>query len=523
MSAVSDGMWAGRRCFIIGGGPSFRDFDFSILKDELTVGVNMGFLANPTVNLIYDLRLMERLTVDTRWAEYQGAKLWLNSETPNDRNRFASFGVRELYDAVDPYSSQAFWSKSLASGIYRGNNAGIAALNLAEILGADPIYLMGFDFKGVNGRTTNWHSEYDQKWIQDAAVYRSFVDNFVRMKGSVRGRVINLNSDSALRCFEFGNVEVSGEGGHHKIEVKEAESALGILVPAPDGLGDNIYMRPAIRKLVERHKIVYVRTSWPQLYWDIPGARPVKPAQLSFRTQQFNVQNMASSAWRATPSELPEIGGFYTIQHFRLGMGIVPAFLEQFKVTDPIDFSLKVNPAWEPEWVQHLPRPFGVVHPPSVRTEWYNTARNPDMKYLQAVIDARPDIHWVSIGFNTPDYEWFDGPPLHGIARRFDCGELAMDQVLALVARADLAVSAPCWMLPAAAALGTPHFCVFGGSIPPQLLIDPRMGGRTAYVTPAPFCACFLNEHGCNKHIDMGLLLQEFGRFTAGLKERMLA
>ena len=33
---LEDGAWAGRRCFIVGGGPSLKGFDFRRLKGELT-------------------------------------------------------------------------------------------------------------------------------------------------------------------------------------------------------------------------------------------------------------------------------------------------------------------------------------------------------------------------------------------------------------------------------------------------------------------------------------------------------
>ena len=40
---LPDGEWAGQRCFIIGGGESLKDFDFSKLKNELVIGVNLAF------------------------------------------------------------------------------------------------------------------------------------------------------------------------------------------------------------------------------------------------------------------------------------------------------------------------------------------------------------------------------------------------------------------------------------------------------------------------------------------------
>lgn len=517
---LENGAWAGKRCFIIGGGPSFEGFDWKLLKDELTIGVNMAYLFNPTINLIYDLRLMEKLTIDPHWAKYPGTKLWLNSETPNDRGRFQ--GVIELYESIHRGTGQAMWSQSFADGLFRGNNAGVAALNLADILGASPICLMGFDFKGRGGHSANWHNQYPAEWKQEDNVYRGYVDCFNTIKTAVRGRVVNLNPDSALRCFEFNTVEIEGSRIAPRVSVSPTKPLKGCVVNGPEGFGDTIYMRPAIKKLAEQWEAVFVRTPWPQVFWDIPKVRPARPHGIFYRTQNANAATVDPMIWHYPPGGLLEMNGFYNMEHFRAGTTIVRAFMQQFRVSDPADFSMKVNPEWEPEWLKDVPRPFGVVHPPSIRREWMNTARNPRPDYIQQVIDSRPDVHWISVGFNVGDQEWYEGGPLRGVARNFDNGELSASQLLAVLGRADLAVSGPCWLLPAAAALGTPLFCIFGGSIPPQLLIDhQRMGTSVVAVHPVPFCPCFQNEHGCNKSISMSALFQAWARFCDGIKERV--
>lgn len=517
---LTNGAWTGRRCFIIGGGPSCEGFDFRTLKGELTLGINMAFVHNPTVNLIYDLRLMEKLTVDPHWAAYRGPKLWLNSECPNERGRFKD--VRELYESVHRVSGQPMWSASLEQGLYRGNNAGIAALNLADILGASPIYLLGYDFKGRRGYSANWHSSYPAEWRQEEAVYRSYADAFDTIRPSVRGRVINLNPDSGLRCFEFGAPEIVGMNGQKTVSIK-AKQMNAVVVNGPEGFGDTIYMRAALRRLAESWEAVYVRTPWPQVFHDIPKIRPVRPHALFYRTQNVNVAAVDPGIWHYPAPGLPEKMAAYGLDHFRAGTNIMAAFMQTLRVSDPVDFSLKVDPSWEPEWLKDVPRPFGVVHPASVRREWMNPARNPRPEYLQAVIDSRPDVHWISVGFNVADVEWYEGGPLRGISRNFDKGELSPTQLLAVLARADMAVSAPCWMIPAAAALRTPHFCIFGGMMSPQLVLDKRMGHRTKTVSPVPFCNCLQNDHNCNKSISLGALMMEWGRFCDGLKEKVSA
>ena len=53
-------MWKGRRCFVVGGGPSLQGFDFNVLKGELVIALNAGFIINPTLSFIFDLRRQGR-------------------------------------------------------------------------------------------------------------------------------------------------------------------------------------------------------------------------------------------------------------------------------------------------------------------------------------------------------------------------------------------------------------------------------------------------------------------------------
>ena len=40
----------------------------------------------------------------------------------------------------------------------------MSALNLADLLGAASIFLVGFDMRGDGVRTANWHDDYPDEW-----------------------------------------------------------------------------------------------------------------------------------------------------------------------------------------------------------------------------------------------------------------------------------------------------------------------------------------------------------------------
>jgi hypothetical protein len=162
----------------------------------------MAFLHGPCVNLVLDYALMQSLVGDPRFKNYRGVKVWLNAEVPAQRNIFP--GVLELLPCADSHCMSK-WSRSLSDGLWNGTNAGASALNLADILGASPIYLLGFDMLGSKGKTINWHDEYKEK--QDSWVYSQFTVDFIRNIANIRSKVINLNPQSGLKCFEFGRIE----------------------------------------------------------------------------------------------------------------------------------------------------------------------------------------------------------------------------------------------------------------------------------------------------------------------------
>jgi hypothetical protein len=197
---LNTGAWKGRRAFILGGGPSLNEVDLSLLRDELTLGLNVAYLHDPTAALIYDKRLIDALESDMRWAAYKGEKFWLNYEAPAIPRDILVSGARQLRPLTSAPPAPR-WPTTLEQGIFRGNNCGTAAICLADILQADPIYLLGFDFRVGAGKPVNWHELYPDKWRATEKTLMEFRTNLGSIKGLVRSRVINLTPDSRLDAF----------------------------------------------------------------------------------------------------------------------------------------------------------------------------------------------------------------------------------------------------------------------------------------------------------------------------------
>lgn len=200
---MPDKSWENQRCFIIGGGESLKDFDFSTLQNELVIGVNRAYeKMDCTVNFAMDNKLYKWITegklgatAKRKFEDFKGFRVWLDS---------AGYDYPKGVFVLEKNPKHGGGS-SIKNGIRSGTNAGFGALNLAISLGANPIYLLGFDMKGNNGKQTWWHEGYPEERSDE--VYRSFINDFKKraLEWKRRSiRIINLNEQSALKCFRFG-------------------------------------------------------------------------------------------------------------------------------------------------------------------------------------------------------------------------------------------------------------------------------------------------------------------------------
>lgn len=200
---LEDGAWSGRRAFVVGGGPSLRGFDFGRLAGELWIGCNVAYLERPTVAITACHRFMRSVLRDDpeharAWGECPSIRVFM--DPPDDVAGVPGHRVGNCGDA---------WGRTLAGGLCQGPLTGHVALNLADVLGASPIYLLGFDCRIAEDGQANYHKAYG--WNQDGKVrpkngrYRSARAYFEKFAPAIAGRVVVLG-DSALECFERGDV-----------------------------------------------------------------------------------------------------------------------------------------------------------------------------------------------------------------------------------------------------------------------------------------------------------------------------
>jgi hypothetical protein len=213
-SILSSNSWEGKRCLLIGGGTSLDKFNFELIKNELTIGVNKSFIKFPTTinygmdtglyNKVMDIHSKSHRTkfLAKMWKQYTGIKVFIY----RPKNKFDP----SIFVVNDTASTKL--SFDLEKGIPGGNNSGFGALALAICLGATKIGLLGYDFLvDKKHRHTHWHDGYEgQDFDTMQAKLDKFKLPFINFAEEIKEKnisVINLNENSALNCFPKTSLE----------------------------------------------------------------------------------------------------------------------------------------------------------------------------------------------------------------------------------------------------------------------------------------------------------------------------
>lgn len=204
-AALGDGMWRGRRCFVVGNGPSLERFDLQRLDGELSIAVNgaLNWCDSAAVSFSMDTRFPALAQsggfgqeMKKKYEDFAGLKVFLKT---SESYRYPAGSY--VLSCRSEGGLKHRMTTTLKDGLGHGECSGFAALNLALNLRADPIYLVGFDMRDDEKRTENRAQGLVAEYPKRRAYFEASAADALG-----RARVINLNPDSALQCFPFGDV-----------------------------------------------------------------------------------------------------------------------------------------------------------------------------------------------------------------------------------------------------------------------------------------------------------------------------
>jgi len=140
----------GKRCFIIGNGPSLNLIDLTLLKNEYTFGVNaiytnydkMGFY--PTYYVVEDFLVAEDRAAEINAYAKSDIKFFGNYLRYCLEPDESTILLNVLLDYSE-YQNFPYFSKNLLQRVWVGGTVSYLCMQIAFYMGFSEVYLVGFD------------------------------------------------------------------------------------------------------------------------------------------------------------------------------------------------------------------------------------------------------------------------------------------------------------------------------------------------------------------------------------------
>jgi len=181
-------------CFIVGGGPSLSGFNWNHLDDQYVIAINRAYEVLPKADVLY-------FTDQDYWEVHKDKMKQHGGKLIRGTTRLGATHD----DTVQEYKLTGQRVLDLEPGCLKhGNNSTYAAINLALFhLNFSTVYLLGVDMKW-NQNKSHWHSGH--KRTDPEIVYNNMINCYQELSQELLKypdkKVINLNDDSALKCFK---------------------------------------------------------------------------------------------------------------------------------------------------------------------------------------------------------------------------------------------------------------------------------------------------------------------------------
>lgn len=182
------------RCFIISGGPSLRGFDFNLLENQFTIGINkvcqfyapdIMFNQDPAIMIPFFRKFGDPVKTTLVVAD-------MDNRTWDDCYYVRCAGQYGISNQIDR--------------IHTGSYSCYGAVNLAIVLGFNPIYLLGYDFQEIDGK-----DHVIDSWGMPDKFFEVFLPKALQEMESLAElirdyrpdlKIINLSPNSLLTGFE---------------------------------------------------------------------------------------------------------------------------------------------------------------------------------------------------------------------------------------------------------------------------------------------------------------------------------
>lgn len=144
------------------------------------------------------------------WASHLYAcdGVWWNAHYETAKEVF----IGKMWTQDPGWKDKITWIESVRGyglrkdALVQGENSGYQAINLAYILGAERVILLGYDMTGTGD---HWFGKHDKsKGLSTVTNYSRFIRNYEKMQPEKHGlQVINSTRETGLHCFPRMSLE----------------------------------------------------------------------------------------------------------------------------------------------------------------------------------------------------------------------------------------------------------------------------------------------------------------------------
>jgi hypothetical protein len=183
-------LWKNETVFILGGGPSLQQSDVNRLKDRRVIAVNDSFRLGDWIDIVWftDCRWYN----DTKEALSHFPGLIIGAPPCKCEHPGVLRVARKNQPGISINPNFVYWNK----------NSGSSAINLAYLLGATKIVLLGFDMK-VTDNKHNWHSYHSFTPRNDiyADLFLPCYEKIAEDAKKLNLTILNATTNSAITVF----------------------------------------------------------------------------------------------------------------------------------------------------------------------------------------------------------------------------------------------------------------------------------------------------------------------------------
>ena len=302
-----------------------------------------------------------------------------------------------------------------------------------------------------------------------------------------------------------------------------------LVLKGMQGLGDNLHERALVRELMRSNEL-WLKTSWPQFFWDMVPELHLLPLQSSIGWMAKNELRTAALYGHTQPPPGARLISNGYLSRMPRGISehgsVLGTMASVCGVAEVGDFRMPIAPEWQAKADAVLMelgdgRPLMVYRPPVAISEANRVsaqakiARNPDLVASHALLCAIRERYFViSLADMTAVSERLIGPPFKADAE-FHHGEIEIETIAAITAKAKLAFASPGFMTVLAQAVGTPLICTFGGFEDSRSFSAGARYSPTLAIEPVTPCCCWSPACAHDKTIDVPSAIERIEHFIA--------